>query len=77
MARAGAESQVMVPLDLTTAEFAQLLIGIAGLSLIFYGIRVMRAGNTERSAIARTLDAHTETLTIQTQALRKLLEEKS
>lgn len=61
---------------LTLAELISSFIGITGLSLVFYGIRVMSAGNTERSALARTLDTHTQTLEIQTQALRKLLEEK-
>jgi len=43
---------------LTLAELISSLIGIAGLSLVFYGIRVMSTRNTERSVLARTLDRH-------------------
>ncbi len=59
--------QIVASQPLTPAELISSLIGIAGLALIAYGIHVMSRGNTERQAIADTLNTHT-------QALQKVLE---
>lgn len=60
-------SQIVASQPLTPAELISSLIGIAGLALVAYGIHMMGRGNTERQAIADTLNTHT-------QALQKVLE---
>ena len=60
-------SQIVASQPPTPAELISSLIGIAGLALVAYGIHMMGRGNTERQAIADTLNTHT-------QALQKVLE---
>ena len=74
-----------------TAEWAQVFIRVGQTMLIAWGIWLMRSSNQERQATsemlheqatmlrsqAKTLDAHTEALGIQNEALRRLLEDKS
>ena len=72
---------------LTTAELISSLIGVAGLSLIFYGLRQMRVTSDtrnrqldrmeEQSTVQMAALQHVqEESTLQMAALRKLLEEK-
>ena len=65
---------------LTTAELISSLIGVAGLSLVFYGLRQMRVAADTRN---RQLDRMEEQsavimdgLRAQMAALNRLLEEK-
>ncbi len=65
---------------LTTAELISSLIGVAGLSLVFYGLRQMRVASDTRN---RQLDRMEEQsavimdgLRAQMAALNRLLEEK-
>ena len=65
---------------LTTAELISSLIGVAGLSLVFYGLRQMRVASDTRN---RQLDRREEQsavimdgLRAQMAALNRLLEEK-
>ena len=73
-----------------TAEWAQVFIRVGQTMLIAWGIWLMRSSNQERQATsemlreqatmlpsqAKTLDAHTEVLGTQNEALRRLLEDK-
>ena len=53
-------SQIVASQPFTPVELISSLIGILGLVLLAYGIHVMGRGNTERQAIAGTLNTHTQ-----------------
>ena len=60
-------SQIVASQPFAPVELINSQIGIVGLAFLAYGIHVMGRGNTERQAIADTLNTHT-------QALQKVLE---
>ena len=64
----------MVNLEpLTLAELINSLIGIAGLSLVAWGINEMRNSNIDRKANAEVLQGVARTLNAHTDALERLL----
>ena len=60
-------------LGLNAADVA-LIVGMVQCGLIAWGIRAMREGNKGRDAVLSTLSQQSETLTLHTRALERLLE---